>query len=88
MTEDEAIQMVERGLAELRAIDEEIAADHRRAAFFRRFVRTPRFLYWAHRRCLKTRWTGPWRWYHRAALAVVRWWLDRFEMLTTWGRLW
>ena len=44
----------------------------------------PRCLYRLHARCLKTRWTGPWRWYHRAALRLVRLTLDAFDLPTIW----
>lgn len=94
VTDDEqqalaALAMIRKGLDDIERLQATIAADHRRARIFRRLgVRVPRFLYWLHHWFLEPRWAKRERWYHRAGLAVVRWWIDRFEMLEYYGRLW
>lgn len=44
------------------------------------YIRCPQFLYdWRHP-LLAPKWAGRQRWYHRAALAVIEWIIDRFEL--------
>lgn len=44
-------------------------------------MRAPQWLYDLRHPLLAPKWSGrPWRWYHRAGLAVIGWILDRFEM--------
>lgn len=49
----------------------------------------PRFLYAAHGRIVERKFDGRgMRWRDHVALAVVRWTLDRFQLMQMFGRPW